>query len=102
MSESIELFIKGLKDSLRIPQAFMVLAFSETLLKKTILCVFINGVIYLGSILLYNTAISLLQNIFGNSELLIVFLAKYLLGILYILWLLIVYLMSMTLTTFWA
>ena len=63
----------------------------------------INGVIFLGSVILYKLFMSylLVENTFQGASFLLI-LVKIMMTAIYQVWILIVYIMAMTLTTFWA
>jgi hypothetical protein len=100
--ESLKLFILGIRDSLRIPKAFIEIFSNDSLFWKTLYCVGINGCIYLGSVVAYMVTMSVLTSYFGEYKNFVFDFLKFIMGLLYYLWILMIYLIAMTLTTFWA
>ena len=97
--ESIKQFVVGLKDSLRVHQAFLEIINSALVTKRTLQITAINGGIYLGSVLLYRF---FMATFFIDSNSLPFLILKIVTSFLYTIWLFIVYLVAMTLTTFWV
>ena len=104
--ENLDLFFLGVKDSLRIPRALLEILSSLTLLRKTLQCVIFNGVIYLGSVVLFSFFLHFFDSPDDTSLLtysnVLVVLVKLIVGLVYNGWLFIIYIMAMTLTTYWA
>ena len=99
MVESINKFFLGIRDSLRVLNAFRDTLTNSLILQRTLQITAINGGIYLGSVFLYNIFIS---TFFIESDSLIFFLIKFITNVFYTIWLFIVYLISLTLSTYWV
>ncbi len=102
--EPLKLFLKGVQDSLRIGTAIKEILGSFELTKRTVQCMVINGFIYLGSVVLYNIFIS---SFFTDSEdsvtkNIIVQVLRLIMNVIYNGWIFMIYIVSMTLTTYWA
>ncbi len=102
--ETSFLFIKGLKDSLQIPSSLIHIISDHELSQKVFMCMLINGLVYLGSVLFYNY---FLLNIFtSNSDLnqanLLTMVLSYIMTIFYHFWILVIYIIALTLNTFWV
>lgn len=52
--ENLNLFLLGIKHSLLIPTSILQILSSAELTKKTFLCILINGLLYMGSVILFN------------------------------------------------
>lgn len=103
--ENFGLFAKGVKDSLCIPTSIIQIMSSYKLSKKTFLCMLVNGLIYLGSVIFYNFfMINLFNDDTGSSStnhwfLLVI---KTIMSIFYNFWILVIYIIALTLNTFWV
>ena len=97
--ESIHHFLRGVLDSLRFPKAIHEIIMSPYLTYRTFQCVIINGGIYLGSVILYNIVVSTL---FVDSSSTFFKALYFITSIIYQIWLLMVYLAAMILTTIWV
>lgn len=60
MEETYRQFVQGLKDSLRFWQGLKDVMQSQYLIKRVLQNTLINGVIYLGSVVLYNFVVNTL------------------------------------------
>jgi hypothetical protein len=109
MEEICKQFLHGLKDSLRFWQGLKDIMQSKYLIKRLFQNTLINGVIYLGSVFLYNFFVNTL---FGgglslsnsnNQVLSIIYLIlQGVISIIYNLWIIFIYIVAMTLSTFWV
>ena len=112
MADILPLFLKGMKDSLRLKQGILDVLSSYELTKRTLQITGINGVIYLGSIYLYNFFIQ--SSIFSSDAAvepkadiaavysIFVMALKLVMTLAYNVWIFIIYIIAMTLTTFWV
>lgn len=112
MSDIVPLFLRGVIDSLRFKQGIIDVVTSYELSKRTLQITVINGFIYLGSVYVYNY-IFIKQIISNKSDaiepiernqiiswMMIIF--GMVMKILYYAWIFMIYIMAMTLTTFWV
>ena len=95
-----------MKDSLLIPTSLLKIFSNTEITKKTLLCILINGLIYMGSVILYSffTKTFLSTNSEDNDSQtnIIILVIKLILSVLYNIWILMIYIMAMTLNTFWV
>ncbi|TNV78259.1 hypothetical protein FGO68_gene12694 [Halteria grandinella] len=109
MADILHQFLSGVKDSLKFSQGFYDVLSSLELMKRTAQITLINGLIYFGSVFLYNTFMGGKSNETtptvgeGNEVLgLIQSLLRLFFGLAYQGWIFIIYIMALTLTTFWV
>jgi len=93
MSDALSLFLRGLRDSLRLRKGVIDVLQSYELSKRTLQITLINGVLYLGSVWLFGASESWLPDIL---------LIRLAMAAIQKAWFFIIYIMAMTLTTFWA
>ncbi len=111
MGDILRLYIAGFRDSLLCMNSIRDLLSSPELMKRTAQNTVINGVLYFGSVYLYSLfTSSSTKNAGGEQEeqesnirvqgLYLVL--RLVMGLMYNLWILFVYIVAMTLSTFWV
>lgn len=110
MADILRHFFQGVKDSVKLTQGIKDVMSSLELIKRTLQITLINGVIYLGSVFVYNLFLSRFLGSNDDSStvvdggimsyLYIVIRLVFTLG--YQVWIFIIYIMALTLTTFWV
>lgn len=112
--ENVNLFLLGIKDSLHLPSSLITIFSNYELLKKTFNCLLINGLFYMGSIILYSyftgryfkeQSSDSIERDGENSEATqstFMLLLKALLSVLYNIWIMVIYIVAVTLNTFWV
>lgn len=115
MNDIASLFLRGVRDSLMLRQGLEDVLASAELTKRTIQITLINGGLYFGSVwlfegLLYYLSPTASESVAGNFPTGLAgvlwtvtgWLAWLVLGLVYQAWVFSMYIVAMTLTTFWA
>ena len=101
--ETYNLFKKGIHDSLQIKQSLYYVINNYEISKKTLLCMIVNGFFYFGSVVLYNFFLShIFDTIEPSSTNWLILIVKFIMSILYNIWILVIYIVALTLNTFWV
>lgn len=110
MEETYRQFVQGLKDSLRFWHGLKDVMQSQYLVKRVLQNTLINGVIYLGSVFLYNFVVNTvlrgglsLEGSEDNQYLAVIsVIMRVVMSLIYNIWFMAIYIVAMTLSTFWV